>query len=93
MSDSTRRSLRTILDVVPAVLASLLVLVPVLGLDAQTVAAVGGVMGAITVALTKLRNGLEDAWVIPALLKAPASDGADPLPPADPPYPPDLSGV
>ncbi len=85
MNDSTRRALRTILDLVPGVLAALLVLVPVLGLDPEAVAKVGVTVGAITVALAKIRNACEDAGLIPALLKAPASDGADPIPPDDPP--------
>lgn len=80
MTDSTRRAIRTALDLIPAILAALLVLVPVLGLDAETVAKAGAVIGAITLALAKIRNALEDAGLIPALLKAPASGGANPVP-------------
>jgi len=80
MNDSTRRALRTIFDLVPAVLATLAVLVPLLDLDAGTVAKIGALVATITVVFAKVRNGLEDAGVIPAVLKAPASDGADPVP-------------
>lgn len=80
MNDSTRRAVRTTLDLIPGVLAALLVLVPVLDLPAETVAKVGAVVGAVTLACAKLRNAAEDAGLIPALLKAPASDGADPVP-------------
>ncbi len=80
MSDSTRRAIRTVFDVVPALLAALAVLVPVLELDAGTIAKIGLILGALTVAFAKLRNGLEDAGVIPAVLKAPPSRGANPVP-------------
>jgi hypothetical protein len=83
MNDSTRRAIRTVLDVVPAVLAVALVAIPLAGLDPETVAKVGALVGAVTVALAKVRNALEDSGAIPALLKAPPSAGADPLP--DPP--------
>lgn len=82
LTDSTRRSIRTAFDVIPAFLAALAILVPVLDLPAETVAKVGAVVGAITLALAKIRNSLEDSGVIPAVLKAPASDGADPVPDA-----------
>lgn len=68
-SDSTRRAIRTAFDVVPAFLAAVMILVPVLGLSAATVAAVGGFVGAATLALTKVRNALEDAGVIRPRLK------------------------
>jgi hypothetical protein len=80
MNDSTRRAIRTVLDVVPAILAVLVVAVPLLDLDAETVAKVGALVGAVTVALAKVRNALEDSGAIPALLKAPPSPGADPMP-------------
>ena len=80
MNDSTRRAIRTVLDLVPGVVAALLVMVPVLGLPAAKVAAVSGFLGAVIVAAAKIRNTLEDAGIIPALLKAPASSGENPLP-------------
>ncbi len=76
LSDSTRRAVRTVLDVLPGVLAALIVLVPVLDLPAETVAKVGAVVAAVTVASAKFRNVLEDAGVIPALLKEPAAKDA-----------------
>lgn len=83
LPDSTRRTIRGAFDVVPAILAGLLIMVPVLDLPAGTVAKVTAIMGALTLALSKIRNGLEDAGVIPAVLKAPASDGANPIPDPD----------
>lgn len=84
LSDSTRRSVRGLFDVVPAVLAAMAILVPALDLSAATTAKVGTTVAAITLALTKIRNGLEDAGLIPAVLKAPASNGADPVPDGGP---------
>lgn len=83
LTDSTRRSIRGLFDLIPAILAAIAIMVPVLGLPATQVAKIGAFVGALTLALTKLRNALEDAGYIPAVLKAPASDGVDPLP--DPP--------
>lgn len=80
MNDSTRRAIRTALDLIPAVLAALAVLVGIFDLPAETVAKVGVVVGAVTMLCAKVRNALEDGGYIPALLKAPASDGSDPLP-------------
>lgn len=80
LSDSTRRSIRSLFDLIPAVLGAMLILVPVLDLSAATTAKIGATVAAISLALTKIRNGLEDAGLIPALLKAPASNGADPVP-------------
>jgi hypothetical protein len=80
VNDSTRRAIRTLLDLIPGVIAALLVMVPVLGLSAAKVATVSGFLGAVIVAAAKVRNALEDAGVIPALLKAPPSSGENPLP-------------
>lgn len=84
MSDSTRRALRGILDLIPAGIAAVLIMVPVLGLEASQVAAVTAFLSALVVALAKIRNALEDAGYLPALLKAPASDGENPVPEPDP---------
>lgn len=89
-SDSTRRALRTGLDAVLALVAAVgaALVVPGFGdvLDGMTgagaTATIGGIVAALTVFLTKLRNALEDRGTIPAVLKAPASDGVDPVPPA-----------
>lgn len=66
MSDSTRRSIRTAFQVIPAILAAILVLVPVLGLPAATVATVSAVVGSLTVVVAKLHNVAEDAGLIPS---------------------------
>jgi hypothetical protein len=78
MSDSTRRAARTVYQLV----ISLIAVIPVLaGLGvawepaARVIAALIG-FGAIA---TKLINALEDKGLIPAWLKAPASDGANPV--------------
>lgn len=83
LNDSTRRSLRTVLDVVPAIAATLLIIVPSLGLSAATVAQVGAILGGLVVLFAKIRNALEDSGVLPALLKAPASEGVHPIPDGD----------
>lgn len=77
MSDSLRRGLRTLLDALLAVLAAGVV-------DAYLVDMDPTQRGALAVALTGvisvIKNALEDSGKIPAVLKAPASDGADPVP-------------
>lgn len=80
MTDSTRRAIRGAFDFVPGLVAALLVLVPVIGLEAKEVASVTVFLGAVVAACAKLRNALEDAGVIPAILKAPPSPGENPLP-------------
>lgn len=88
-TDSTRRSLRTGIDAILTVLTALLAVVAypglpdlldsALGRPGATVA-IGVVLGALLLFFTKVRNALEDRGKIPALLKAPASPGADPVP-------------
>lgn len=88
MTDSTRRSIRTGIDLLLSVLGALAAMLLVPGfaevLDGMTAAGatatIGIVVAALAVFLTKLRNALEDRGSIPAVLKAPASDGADPTP-------------
>lgn len=88
-SDSTRRALRTGIDALLAVLGATAAVVVVPGLDdalgltGGELARAGVIVGALALFLTKLRNALEDRGTIPAILKAPASDGADPIPPVD----------
>lgn len=78
MTDSTRRTIRTGIDVVLAILASGLIEVLVEGrADAPRIV---GIVGALTLLFTKLRNAGEDAGLIPAVLKAPPSAGANPVP-------------
>lgn len=89
-TDSTRRAVRTALDALLALVAAVAAVLVVPGfsdvLDGMTTtgatATVGVIVAAATVFLTKLRNALEDRGTIPAVLKAPASDGVDPVPPA-----------
>lgn len=71
-SDSTRRAIRTAFQVIPAILAAVLVLVPVLGLPAATVAAIGGFVGTATVVVAKLHNLAEDYGLIQSTKSAPA---------------------
>jgi hypothetical protein len=82
LSDSTRRSLRTLYQG----LLSLLVAVPLISLYVPTGASRLAVIAASVVAaaavITKIINALEDKGLIPAFLKAPASDGAKPVPDA-----------
>ena len=77
MTDSLRRGIRTLLDVLLAVLAAGVVDTFLVNLDAtQRSVLVVALTGAISV----IKNGLEDIGTIPALFKAPASPGAHPLP-------------
>lgn len=89
LSDSTRRSIRTGIDQALALATLLLLILPLfgdflraVGGDTLTgyVASAGVVMAALVVLFTKVRNLLEDRGIIPALLKATASDGAHPVP-------------
>lgn len=80
MSDSTRRGLRTAYQA----LVSLVAVLPTLALldwgdDTGKAIATMIAWGAV---FTKLINALEDRGVLPAFLKAPASDGAHPVPDA-----------
>ena len=92
MTDSSRRAIRTGIDLALAVLGALAAMLLVPGfaevLDNMTgagaTATIGIVVAALAMFLTKLRNALEDRGTIPAVLKAPASDGADPVPDAGP---------
>lgn len=87
LSDSTRRALRTAYGFVVALLGiipTILLLLP----DSVRSGTLGGQdLSAILTTIvvwhtfsTKLINALEDAGKIPAWLKAPASDGVNPVP-------------
>lgn len=87
MTDSTRRALRTayqfvvaLVAIVPLVLAALPEGIRSGQLGGEELAAILGVVIACHAFATKLINALEDAGRIPAWLKAPASDGAKPVP-------------
>lgn len=79
MTDSVRRGIRTLLDAILAVLAAGVIEEFFVNMtDTQRAVLALALVGAITT----IKNALEDAGKIPALLKAPASDGADPVPEA-----------
>jgi hypothetical protein len=94
-NDSTRRSLRTGIDVILTVLTATIAMLLFPGLpelvDGWTApgvtAATGVILGALLLFFTKIRNALEDHGKIPALLKAPPSPGADPVPSPSGPEP------
>lgn len=79
LSDSTRRALRGAIQfaaALPGIVATFQVAFA--GNPSVTVALT--TVLAWTTLASKVINQLEDAGVIPALLKAPASEGADPIP-------------
>lgn len=88
MRDSTRRSLRTAMDLILGVLLSLGAIFLIPGINDQindlglgkAFAVFGMIVLILTTVVTKFKNYLEDGDKIPALLKAPASDGANPVP-------------
>lgn len=88
MRDSTRRAGRTGLDLIIGTLTALGAIFLIPGIDeqmeqlglAQVFMVFGLIVLVLTVFFTKLKNALEDKGSIPALGKAPASDGADPVP-------------
>lgn len=86
MKDSTRRAIRTALQLVVTLLTTGGLQAGLAAFDmALTVEQYAALNGVLLPLMTALLNGLEDAGTIPAVLKAPASDGADPVPPADAP--------
>lgn len=88
MNDSTRRGLRTAIDFLPAVLLACAACFADPDFrNALTDLGLGGLIpifsAVVLVLLTlisKIKNALEDAGKIPALLKAPASQGENPVP-------------
>lgn len=84
MTDAVRRSLRTLIWLCAAAVPAVPGLAAAFSLDAVLV---GKIVAAFTFAgviATGIVNGLEDRGTIPALLKAPPSAGANPVPdPAD----------
>lgn len=81
LNDSTRRAIRTGIDsvvallvtlgAVAAALASMGEQVELFGVDPGQILSVGAVLAAVTVAVNKVKNALEDTGFIPPLLKAP----------------------
>lgn len=97
LNDSTRRALRTAYQYLLAAglgLPPLLALIPdsLLKENAGVATLIGGLL-AVLLVVVKVLNTLEDRGVIPAWLKSPASDGANPkpdnLPVAEPDKPAD----
>lgn len=88
MTDSTRRALRTFIDLVLGVLGSLAVVAVVPGFSdfmashgwGEALATFSMVVLVLTSVFTKFKNYLEDNTKFPAFLKAPASEGANPQP-------------
>ena len=77
MNDSTRRAIRTALQSIVGALGAGVLNLVFTGINPgwRAVAAV-----VLTTVFTQIQNALEDRGTIPALLKAPASDGAEPIP-------------
>jgi hypothetical protein len=78
--DSTRRALRSILWLLVAAVAAVPSAAVVFDMSAAKAAAVVGMLTPMVGAVTKIVNLLEDDGAIPAVLKAPASDGENPVP-------------
>lgn len=81
MTDAVRRGVRTALWCVITMAGAIPTLAAIFDLDAGTVAKVTAVFTLFTSVLTSIINGLEDKGTIPAVLKAPASPGENPIPP------------
>lgn len=77
MSDSTRRAIRTALQSIVGALGAGVLNLVFKGVNPGWLAVAAVVA---TTVFTQIQNALEDSGKIPALLKAPASDGVEPLP-------------
>jgi hypothetical protein len=94
MKDSTRRALRTFIDLFLGILGSLAVVGVVPGFSdfmtdhgwGSALATFSIVVLVLTSVFTKFKNYLEDNTNFPAFLKAPSSEGQNPQP--DPPQNP-----
>jgi hypothetical protein len=80
MSDAIRRGLRSFLWGVLAMTGAVPALAAAFDLPAARVAQITAVFTATAAVLTAVINAAEDKGVIPALLKAPASSGENPVP-------------
>ena len=86
-ADSTRRAIRTALDTAlaflialgagAAILATQVDDFAIFGATPGQFAAIGAVIVALTAAVNKVKNSLEEAGVIPAVLKGPAPAAGD----------------
>jgi hypothetical protein len=84
MTDAKRRGLRTAMQLVVTLggNGALFGLLAVLGADV-TLEQYGAVTAVLLPVVTAALNGMEDSGTIPALLKAPASPGVNPVPDGD----------
>jgi hypothetical protein len=80
MTDAIRRGLRTALWGLVAMTGAIPGLAAAFDLPAGIVAKVTTVFTAIAALVTVAINAAEDKGLVPALLKAPASSGENPLP-------------
>lgn len=88
MTDSTRRTIRTVVQVLLGACAAVAIVVPIIGAQFDQAAAVGGIAVAIAGVVTKVMNALESASIIPAWLKDQPAPAAAPPNPAPIPAPP-----
>jgi len=77
--DAIRRGIRTLIQALPAS-AVVAALVAFGVLDATDAGKIASLTVILTGVFSAVQNALEDGNVIPALLKAPASNGAKPVP-------------
>ena len=89
MSDAIRRAIRTLLVLCVTASGAIPALAAAFNVPAGRVAQVVAVFGFVATLLTALLNHAEDAGAIPALLKAPASEGENPVPDPGPARGPD----
>lgn len=80
MTDAIRRGLRTFLWGLVAMTGAIPTLAAAFDVPAGRVAQITAVFTAATAVITAAINSAEDGGLIPALLKAPASSGENPVP-------------
>ena len=80
MPDALRRGLRTLLWAVVAMTGGIPALAGAFNVPAGRVAQITAVFSFIAAVVTAIINSAEDHGLIPALLKAPASSGENPMP-------------
>ena len=88
MTDSTKRTLRTVVQVLLGACAAVAIVVPIIGAQFDQAAAVGGIAVAAAGVVTKVMNALESARIIPAWLKDQPAPAATPPSPAPVPVVP-----
>lgn len=80
MTDALRRGVRSALWMTLAMAGAVPALAAAFDLPAARVAQITAIFAAITAVLTAIINAAEDRGLVPALLKAPASSGENPVP-------------